>query len=277
MIRSLFRTWVDIVFDPILKLNLEVDDSYEKNREEHRKKFPPISVVPPELKPRPTPHIKKIHLKWKDNPHFSHCTISIDTEKVRIDYSRSTVALFKLKRGGHSSEIFLFLITLPVWIASIPLFWIAGAYNTRQEKRNGMSRHSWAVLRALKDQLDVKTHHLLWRAMSNSYMQSVKMSKTITFDEARALLSKSHLVIASGDEKNYTTSELYPWQRFHWFEDGEDPLDDSNAIASGKIQKARGERSVSVLGSEFEGQEVDELVKCFATKESWRDGEKQAD
>jgi hypothetical protein len=287
MFVSLFWAWVDMAFDPTLKLELEVDRDFE-GRQAHqekmyREKYPEIpplgSRVDPGLEPTKVPPLKKIHMRlWRHDygkDYHTNCTIAIDLKRERIDYSRSDSWLFK---GGHkgSGIIGVFLITLPLTIASLPLICLVSIYHNHQERKYGMSRHSHTVLEALKDQLDPGTEGLLRRAMKNSWEQTKKMQKVVTLSEAKELLSRCKMIKEFGDNIDHV-GESHPWEYFTWYtdEDSEDSNNYSHSIATGKFHPAYHKHYVEVLGSRFEKQEADELVKCFATKENWQDGERQ--
>lgn len=257
------------------RLKLRVDYEWEERRERERKEFEEkygsfdnldkVSVPVHEA-----PKIKQIHLNYWESHYkkWSPCSIAIDIEKEEIAWDYTSSWLFNKEHKG-SGMIGIILISLPFILLLYPiLFPIKKAYEF-MEKRRGLSRHSNALLKALKGQLKPEDEKLLIRAMENSWQKELKFRlkfrRQVNFAEAQELLKNCSLtesfkpreVMSSFDGgKPINDPEA---RSFYWFDDKGDN------VARGSFYGQR-DHYVNVLGSTFEGDEADVLVGLYMSR-----------
>ncbi len=179
------------------------------------------------------------------------CRIAIDLEKRRIDYDWSDSWMFGQEHQG-SAAIGVALISFPIMLPLSPFLLGARKYYELQEKRYGMSRHGIAILKALKGQLDSETEALLTEALKNSWTREQKFFRLRpgTLEEAKALLSQCDLHEDDVDDGEFGISK-----NFNWFDDA------GVQVAEGWFHPG-GARDIDVLGTQFNNEQAEELIKC---------------
>ena len=182
------------------------------------------------------------------------CSVWIDLATRRIDHSRTTPRLFRHEHLG-SAVIGIALFSLPVTLPLAPVLAARSRFLRGKEKRAGMSVHGIALMETLKDQLRPKVAALLAEALRNDYAYVQKMSREVSLDEAKAILSRCTLLeeVVPADQ---AVDEVEA-RGFHWFDDSGDQ------VAQGSFYGTR-DHFVYVLGSQFYDGDADELVgRCL--------------
>ncbi|MBU1180390.1 hypothetical protein KJ885_05610 [Patescibacteria group bacterium] len=207
-----------------------------------------------------TETVMRINMQYWSSHYKSwlDCHIWIDLENEEIIWQSTDDWLFnKEYKGSGIIEVVVF--TLPVTIPLLPiLLGINGCYRFA-EKSRGISRHSHALLKTLKGQLDPETEEILIRAMKNMWERDVYFSQQVSFEEAKALLGQCHLrdLRITG----HINEECHYYRQLHWFDESEIHVGFAD-IANGELRQ-----DVKVLGSFFEGEEAKALFECYKTKE----------
>jgi len=243
--------------DPPRKFQLRVDKDHEERRERERCESGLRAPLGPVYDPQPDhrpPPLKHIHLDCWDKRYrqWSPCVVAIDLKKRRLDLSRtSTYLIGKEYRGSGMIGVALF--SLPVTLPLSPLLIVINKWYGSREKRVGMSRHGWAMLKSLKGQLDPETEALLVEALKNDWTFDRKMSRQVTAAEAAELLAGCDL-----------REHVYPAEPgrgvcpeggrdLHWFDDAGDHVAQMQYVGD-QLHFAR------VLGTEFEAEEAAKLA-----------------
>lgn len=267
------KAGIDFWIDPPRTLKLEVDKDRESRLLENLEKCKEVFGRIPQLGTSPLlPPKKRIYLKrWyqytgldyagqiRTTDHFSQEVIAINLNTRRIDYGESTPWLFGQYRPSEG-EMGLVLFTFPVTILLSPFIYLISAYYRHLENIQGMSRHSYALLQSLKGQLDKETESQLEAAMRNSWQHNKEMSRIVTFEEAKVLLSKCRMERVTGVRKYADGTAPRPRRQSQWYNEA------GEMVANGGPDPAV-EHSVRVLGSRFWKKEATELEGCFASAE----------
>lgn len=174
--------------------------------------------------------------------------VVIDLETRRIDDNWSTDWLFGKQHMG-SGALGLALMTLPITLPLSPLLIAANQTYQLLERARGMSRYGWTLLQALKGQLDTETEALLTDALRNTWRHERELSRRVTLEQAKAILSE-------GDLKEVG---LPQHRACHWFKDGDE-------IAVGLFELGQ-QQYVNVLGSMFYDEEARALLGYCRTRE----------
>lgn len=130
---------------------------------------------------RTRPPIKIIHLHLVTRQYgtecFSYCHIAVDLHRRTIDREYTSPWLIDHEDMG-SGAIGLALFSLPVTLPLAPFLSAASMVYRILETQRGMSRYGWAVLRALKGQLDAETEALLTDAFKNTWREEQRLAST---------------------------------------------------------------------------------------------------
>ncbi len=261
LIHGGIRIWVD----PPRRLKLKVDHDYEARRERARREMEEnLGEMPlPEAKPsnvRQPPPLKCVHLRYPYRAYgrdcVQECRVAVNLKTRRLDWTYTDDWLFGREHQG-SGAIGVALFSLPFLLPIAPLLILARRYYEWQEKRRGMSRYGWTLLRALQGQLDLETETLLAEALKNTWAHEQAMNRKVTLDEAKTILASSDLREFIIDEDAIVDAGYHG---YHWFDD------QGNCVAEGSSYP-QGCRSVRILGSTFEDNEVDALIGCCRSRE----------
>ncbi|KPJ85979.1 hypothetical protein AMJ57_01145 [Parcubacteria bacterium SG8_24] len=262
--------WVD----PPRRLRLKVDHDWDKRRAREQAEMERVTGTVPRSARAPgrsaraahqPPPLKHVHLNhWYrrgGKKHRSDCSVAIDLERRRIDYTYTSNWLLGREHKG-SGLIGVAVFSLPFMLPLAPFLWLANRYYGLMERRRGVSRHGWALYRAIRKQLDSATAELLLEALKNDWRHDRRMAQQVTLEEAKSILGRCHLYETTVSDERVKKSRMYAGikpQSFHWF-DGDDQ------IASGRFH-GEYEHHVQVFRTIFENDEADELIGYFRTRE----------
>ncbi len=266
LVPAIIAEGIALWIDPPRRLKLRVDHDWEERREREQREMeerhgairrPPlprglVTCLPP------APPMKRIHLECTDRDgSLFGATIAIDLETKRIDYGSSSAWLFGKEHKG-SGAIGVIFLSLPVTLPLSPILLAVNDYYRLMEKRRQMSRHSHAILRALKGQLDPETEALLSEAMQNSWRDEQAMSRQVSLEEAKEILDRCDLREDCIDAETAARRGEAEAHGFHWFDD------DGNQVAYGSC--SRRDHYVHVLGSMFKDDDADALIGRYRSR-----------
>ncbi|MFA6603246.1 MAG: hypothetical protein WCT10_00195 [Patescibacteria group bacterium] len=173
LIPSIVLSGINFWVRPPHRLKLTVDHDFEtrRERERHELDWPPVATCDPS-KGHLYPPLRCInmdlHYKYDEQEALEPCTIAINYETRRIDHTYSSAWLLDNGPGG-SGEIGVAFFSLPFLVPLSPFLWLAYKYYRSMEKRLGLSCQGYALLKALKGQLDPETEALLTEALKNEW------------------------------------------------------------------------------------------------------------
>lgn len=265
---ALLDTWVGGI-PP--SLELRVDNDYEERRakikaaRDELAKDGIIFISDPD--PTPSSTDKIIRLTCGDCSSNAYrydyegiLVIDLNTKRINKGWSSPELFGVRTPRGTDLTFGIFLLLTLPIALLLLPLILIIRLYYNYQERRHEMSRYSHAILKALNGQLDKETEELLTEAMRNSWRHEQWLKKAVTLEEAKELLSGCELEEKTVKARTTETSEYPTWRQFHWYNS------ENECLAHGIINDCEYVHHIQVLGSVFENQEADELIKCYLIK-----------
>lgn len=245
---------------PKLRADPDGEKKAEERREHHRKwsetlRASGIPEVTADLKSgHRAPPVKTIHLQWYGAEYdvWHDTSIYIDLEKIRV-YQCESWMLGRGHTGSGAMGVALF--SAPFLLLGLPYIWSKNKLHDSREKKAGMSRHAIALMKELEGCLGSDDESLLREALKNEWLWEQKMHREVSFEEACDLLDACDMV-----EVVRPTDKISPkLHGYYWFDDAGDHIGDGN-MEDGKHSR------VSVLRSEFEGEEAKELTKHFKTR-----------
>ncbi len=205
----------------------------------------------------PPRELLTIHVELPDE---TPCKITIDKTGRRIEWSATTLTLFGKERRG-SGTAGLILAAIPFAIAFSPILLARELYYRGIERREHLSRHSWAVLRALAGQLDAETESLLREALSRDWGEQklVDPEVRLTVDEAAdELLRCVQHISGKVTDRDGTVRNI----QCEWKNDFNHQI----AFADIDCTDGTGTEVQFTQGTRFRGHEARRLVKCFRSR-----------
>jgi hypothetical protein len=259
------------------RLKLKVDRDREKRRAAQRREaakligveldeieFPDYShTETPQLPAKPTPKTRRIDLiqvyrdGWRRQGEHE-CTVSINLDRLLIDHQHISPFLLGNEYMG-SGAIGVIVFSAPFLLLLSPVIGLTRLYLNLQEKRRGLSRYGWSLLKALRKQLSPDELALLRKALQNEWSHDQAMSRPVTLDEAKSLLADCDLAEETVGPKYAKRYEGTECRGFHWFND------EGDQVAQGSFYGQR-DHYVRVLGSNFENNQADELVDIYRSR-----------
>jgi len=197
-----------------------------------------------------------IKLQYRAGKRWNDCRIGINPKNKRIAWSTTDNWLFG-EMSNSDGALGAIVIASPIILLLTPILKLVHKHYEKKERRLGLSRHSQSILKALKGQLEPSVEKLLATAMKNEWKHGCEMLRELTIDEALEFLRQHDLKESCAPERTspYPKAEFHS---FHWFNA------DGDVVAEGSFDKYN--HYIHVLGSWFEEEKADELVKCYKTK-----------
>lgn len=265
MILEGIRLWVE----PPRRIRFIVDHDWEERRARERaemdKKYGRIRdiEIPPDKGHR-LPPLKCIHMYYwirtgfRRKKYRADTRIAVNLENRRIDRTYTDSWLLNEHHKG-SGMIGVALFSAPFMIPISPFLKLASWMYGRAEKRRGISRHGYAVFKAIHKQLDAETRDMLLEALKEDWRHKQEMRRQVSMEEAKHILSKCELFEETVTEERAQQRYGGTLRGFHWFKD-------DYQVAHGNFHGSRGEHYVRVLGTTFKDAEADQLVDIHRTK-----------
>ncbi len=252
---SIVRAGMQLVSEMPILPEVRVDPDGERKADEKRRRAEewrrrcPDSEAFPEHLIRKMPPLKSIYLQWLDTstePVWRDTSIRIDLESRRVHDADGLLG------GGRSGSgaIGVFIFSSPVLLLTSPYLYARSRLWQARERRQGMSRHAIVLLERLKGQLDDATERLLREALRNDWTHHRKMTRRVTFVEARDLLTECGMTFARyGDPGTFPRGETRSWRDA-----------DGDLVASCELgDEDPNPPEIRVLGSVFRGDDADLL------------------
>lgn len=225
---------------------LRVDPDGERKHAEHVRAQESLDVVATTGKMPPQTHLT-IYLQWIDRsyePAWRDTSIVIDRAARRV---LKIDGWLLGRRHEGSGAIGVFIFASPALALLSPYILTRNAAWRARERKEGMSRHAIVLMERLKGQLDRETETLLREALKNEWAHDRKMTRRVSFAEARDLLSECTLAVGT-----YGRPDRHPRGESRVWTDADGDVVASAEFSAGDPNPPK----ILVLGSTFEGDDV---------------------
>jgi hypothetical protein len=211
-------------------------------------------------------HVRiEMHLASPDGNSGGLSVIQIQRGMTpRLDFQSTTSILFDKHHKG-SGNLGILAITSPVLLVASPILLGMNLYYSHKETQWGHSRHSEAVLQALKGQLDEETENELRLAMAEAWKTELYLTQSVTFEKAQELLKtceKSSMELYKKDSDMKNSDDALAISSA-WFDA------DGKKIATYDLRE-EGTPYLTVFGTTFKGEQAKALVQNFKTQKITR-------
>jgi|GEM_PF-3565628 len=261
---AIVREGLQLVTDAPSIPKLRVDPDGERESEERRRHHEEWEEkkrasgiddsTPPDMIMK-MPRLKTIHLQWLDTsygPVWRDTDLHVNLDEKRM-YSVSGVPFLG---GGHkgSGAIGVVIFASPALLVLSPYIIAKNARWQSRERKEGMSRHAIVLMERLKGLLDPETEALLREALRNDWTHHRKMTRSVTFAQARAALTECELV-----ESRFGRPDRHPRGVVRYWRDA-----DGDVIAHGEAaDESPNPLVIKVFGSAFEGADAEKLLGVY--------------